>query len=234
MVRERRGFCLLVAGATALVPACKSAPESAAPAPSGPAPSASVPRVIRPEDLPESQRVPTSWPIPDGPRLAILAGQGVGAIRLGATVATIERLMEAPCEFKTDDACRYVARATEFFLKDGVTAEIHTHRQNRPTTPNGRVFGVFNGRTPEGVAFTMLEPAARELLGPPLKTEKVADGSDFHTVEIDTYDGLRVEYDRLDNGKVVVGGMVIVKPDKPPGAKPGAKAPGPAAPAKKK
>jgi hypothetical protein len=30
--------------------------------------------------------------------LAVLAGQGVGPIRIGATVATIERLMELPGE----------------------------------------------------------------------------------------------------------------------------------------
>ena len=219
---ERANLGLLAVVTAGLFSACKgtssSAPGSAG-APSA-APSVAV-SSAPPAEVPERETVPTSWPIPDGPLLGIFAGEGVGAIRLGANVATIERLMEAPCEFKTEDACRYVARATEFLLRDGVTVEIHTHRQGRPTTPRPRVFGVFNGRTPQAVAFTMLQPAARELLGPPSKTEVVADGGENHTVAIDTYDGIRIEYDKLPNGNVVVGGMVIVKSTKPASAKPG-------------
>lgn len=167
--------------------------------------------VLPPPEAPGVDTVPTAWPIPDGPLLGIFAGEGVGAIRLGANVDTIERLMAAPCDVKTPDVCRYIGRATEFLLKDGVTFEIRTHRQDRPTTPKPRVFGVFNGRTPEGVAFTMLQPAARDLLGAPIKTEVVQDGGENHTMAIDVYDGLRVEYDRLPKGSIGVGGMVIVK-----------------------
>ena len=50
--------------------------------------------------------------------MAIVAGQGVGAIRLGANLATVERLMEAPCDEKTPTLCRYVARAVEFRFGD--------------------------------------------------------------------------------------------------------------------
>jgi hypothetical protein len=177
------------------------------------APSASSPPPIRQEDLPEELRVATAWPIPTGIQLEILPGQGVGPIRLGATVATIERLMDAPCEFKTDDACRYVSRGVEFLLKDGVTHEIRAHRMNRPTTPKGRVYGVFNGKMRVGVAFVMLPTAVREFLGPPSKIEPVKDGGEAHTEEIHHYDGLRIEFDRLSNGNLVVGGMNIVRRD---------------------
>ncbi|HVU03215.1 MAG TPA: hypothetical protein VHE30_15750 [Polyangiaceae bacterium] len=190
----------------------------------GAAPSASAPKVIRPEDLPEGLRVPTTWPIPTGPRLAILAGQGLGPIRLGATVATIERLMNAPCEIKTEDMCRYIGRATEFVLKDGATVEIRTHRPDRPTTPKPRVFGVFNGRTPEGVAFLMLQPAVKDIIGPPLSVEEVTTPNDQNTVAIHRYDGLVVEFDKLPNGNVVVGGLTVVKSTSPKGA-PSAKPP---------
>jgi hypothetical protein len=215
---ERVLFGVFVALSALLLPACKStqSPAEGSQATPSAAPSRSVASpAIQPQGPSDERVAPTSWPIPSGPRLGIFAGEGVGAIRFGATVATIERLMEAPCEIKTDDACRYIALATEFILKDGVVNEIRTHRPNRPTTPKPRVFGIFNGHTPEEVAFMMLRPAAQGLLGPPEKTEPVADGGEAHTVEVDTYNGLRVEYDQLPNGNVVVGGMVVVKPTKP-------------------
>jgi hypothetical protein len=128
-------------------------------------------------------------------------------------VETIERLMQLPCEIRTPDSCRYIGRAIEFFLKDGVTVEMHIHRRDRPTTPEGRVFGVFNGRTPEGVAFFMLPSATDELLGPPKKIEPVKEGGPWGTVEIRHYPGMRLEFDRISNGNVVLGGIVITAPD---------------------
>ena len=213
---ERMSGSVAVAIAAFLSPACKSSPPSADGTVAAPSVSAvpSAALVAPAEPVPDPRRVPTIWPIPQGPRLGIFAGEGVGAIRFGANVGTIERLMEVPCEIRTEDACRYIGRGVEFFLKDGVTDEIHTHRLGRPTTPKPRTFGIFNGQTPQEVAFMMLAPAARGLLGKPLKTEKVVDGGDAHTVEVDTYDGLRVEYDQLPNGNVAVGGMIVVKSQK--------------------
>src|SRR4051812_45172747 len=78
--------------------------------------------------------VPTSSvQLPQGPLLAIQAGRGVGPIRIGATVATINRLMEAPCEVQTPEVCRYIARGVEFWLdQKGVTDRIVVHRHERP------------------------------------------------------------------------------------------------------
>jgi hypothetical protein len=167
---------------------------------------------------PPAEVAPSSWPMPSGLRLAVLAGKGVGPIRFGATVATIERLMDLPCEVRTEDSCRYIARAIDFVLKDGVAVEMHLHRVNRAATPDGRTYGVFNGRTPEGVAFMMLPTGVDELLGKPTKSEPAKDPGQWGTVEIREYPGMRLEFDRLPTGKVVLGGIVLYKadvPDKP-------------------
>jgi hypothetical protein len=173
--------------------------------------SAAAPAVSVPDRL----RVDRVMRIPSGPVLQIIPGQGVGAIRLGATVATIERLMDLPCEFKTEHACRYVARAVEFFLDDqGYTNEIRAHRVDRPTTPEGRTFGIFNGRMEEGVTFMMLPKGAQGLIGPPQKTETVTQENPFNTVQVDYYDGMRIEYDRVGPEKIVVGGIIITRGSK--------------------
>jgi hypothetical protein len=168
-------------------------------------PASSPPPAAAPEP---PQRV---WQIPNGPRLGILAGQGVGPIRIGATVATIERLMEAPCEFKTEEACRYVGRAVEFMLDKGVTREIRVHRRDRATTPKPRTFGVFNGLFPQGAQFFMLPAAVHELIGKPKRIETVKDGGEWNTVEVHHYDGMRLEFDRMANGNLVLGGVIIHK-----------------------
>ena len=205
---------ILVASALAAC-ACtcdKSPAASGAPAPP---PSASAAPVARPsaDPIPAELEVPSSWPVASGLRLAILAGQGVGPIRLGATVATIERLMAIPCEYKTETSCRYVGRAIEFNLKNGVTVEMHLHRRDRPTTPDGSVFGVFNGHTPEGVAFFMLQSGVQELLGKPQKTEPVKNANPWGMAEVWYYPGMRLEFDRIANGNLVLGGIVITAPD---------------------
>jgi hypothetical protein len=155
---------------------------------------------------------PSSWPVPTGLRLAILAGKGVGPIRFGATVQTIERLMDLPCEIRTEDACRYIGRAIEFMLKDGVAVEMRLHRVDR-SAGDGRSYGVFNGRTPEGVAFMMLPTGVEELLGAPQKTEAAKEPGERGTVEVREYPGMRLEFDRLPTGKIVLGGIVLTKAD---------------------
>ena len=184
-----------------------SASASAAPPPSAPAPA-------EPDNTPERLKVDRIIRMPSGPVLEIIPGQGLGAIRLGASVETIERLMAMPCEFKTERACRYVGRAVEFFLDDkGLTNEIRIHRVERPTTPEGRTFGVFNGRMRVGVTLMMLPRGVQGLIGEPKKVETITEDNPFHTVEVATYDGMRIEYDRLTPEKVVVGGIVLTKSD---------------------
>jgi hypothetical protein len=192
--------------------------------------SAAPPARSSPPPVIASSQIPLDRVIrlPSGPVLEILPGQGVGAIRLGATVATIERLMGAPCELKTDKACRYVGRAVEFFLDDqGVTNEIRIHRVDRPATPEGRTFGVFNGRMQNGLTLMMIPNGVRGLIGNPQKVEEVKDGGPNHTVEVDYYDGMRIEYDKLPPDRTVVGGIIITKGTKPFASPPAASHPRP-------
>lgn len=150
-----------------------------------------------------------SYLVPVGPRLALLAGQGVGPIRLGATVETIERLMEAPCEEKTATLCRYAKRAVEFELgADGKTIRIHAHRMGR-AAGGGKTYGVFNGGIPPDLQFGMIMPAVQEFLGPPLKVETGTVGAAAETAAQHHYQGMVVEYDRLPTGKLVLGGVRI-------------------------
>ena len=151
--------------------------------------------------------------------LAIQAGQGVGPIRLGATVATIERLMAAPCEVKTESVCRYIRRAVEFDLdKNGVTERIVVHRHDRPAGPDARgepqVYGFFNGAIPPGVGLGMVPKAVLEILGPPVSSERVSSANDFDTVDRHTYPGgMVLEYDEYKkSGRVMLGAVIITKP----------------------
>jgi hypothetical protein len=179
--------------------------ESAPPAATTSAPGAPAPR--------------STVQMPEGPSLAIQAGQGVGPIRIGATVATIERLMEAPCEVKTDSVCRYIRRAVEFNLdKNGVTERIVVHRRDRPAGPDAKgepqVYGFFNGGIPPGVGLGMIPKAVLDILGPPLSSERVSTANDFDTVARDTYPGgMVLEYDEYKkSGKVMLGAVIISKP----------------------
>jgi hypothetical protein len=151
--------------------------------------------------------------LPEGPILAIEAGKGVGPIRLGATVATIERLMAAPCEVKAADVCRYIRRAVEFDLKNGATDRIVVHRHDRPAGPDAQgqpqVYGFFNGAIPPDVRLGMLPSAVKEMMGEPLSVEKVTIQNDFDTVQRAFYPGLELEFDRYKNGNLMLGGVII-------------------------
>ena len=156
--------------------------------------------------------------MPEGPRLAIQAGQGVGPIRIGATVATIERHMEAPCEVKTASVCRYIRRAVEFYLdKKGVTEKIIVHRHDRPAGKDAKgepqVYGFFNGSIPPGAGLGMVPKAVLEMLGPPQSSERVNAPNEFDTVDRDTYPGMVLEYDEYKkSGRVMLGAVIITKP----------------------
>ncbi len=152
--------------------------------------------------------------------LAIQAGQGVGPIRIGATVATIERLMDKPCDVKTAEVCRYIVRAVEFHLnQEGFTDRIVVHRKDRPAgldaSGKPQVYGFFNGGIPPGVGLGMVPKAVLEILGKPVSSERVSEKNPNHTLDRDTYPGgMVLEYDEYTNGKVMLGGVIITKPQK--------------------
>ena len=197
---------------------CKSS-KSASPPATTASPSASV--AVAPSKPPSEVPAPAPPPmgsvqLPEGPVLAIQAGQGVGPIRIGATVKTIERLMEAPCEVKTPDMCRYVVRAVEFDLKDGVTERIVVHRHERPAGVDAsgkpRTYGFFNGGIPPGVGLGMIPKAVYDIIGKPVSSERVTSKNDNNTIARDTYPGgMVLEYDEYSNGRVMLGAVIITK-----------------------
>ncbi len=193
------------------------AASAAAPGPAaGGAGAAEVPKSKR--SRPVAPVAPEPWHIPVGISLPILPGQGVGPIRFGATVETIERLMQQPCDEKRQDApsrlaCRYSAHAIEFFLENGALQRVRIHRLGRPffkePTPD---FGIYNGRFESGVSLGMLQPAVQELLGKPRRVRSVQEPGLFNTVELHEYKDFVLEYDRSQSGQIVLGGIELSAP----------------------
>jgi len=186
---------------------CKSRPEKK------PVATASASAPVR---LPPPDR--RRWPLPSGPVLPVLASQGVGPIRLGATVATIERQMALPCDVKTPEVCRYIGRGVEFWLENGVTQQVYVQRAGRPAGKNkdgsDAEFGFFRGAIPPDVQLGMIPSAIQEVLGPPRKVEKRDAPGTANQVETHDYEGMRIEYDRIENGNLVMGGIRILKEPK--------------------
>jgi hypothetical protein len=217
-MRSRAAWSLLGLGLVVASFGCKS--PAIEPAPAAASASASGTASLPPSPpAPMPPAAPTSTvQLPQGPSLAIIAGKGVGPIRIGATVATIERLMELPCEVKTVAVCRYIERAVEFDLKDGAAYRIVVHRHDRPAGPDAqgvpRAYGFFNGGIPPGVGLGMLPSAVKELMGEPLSVQAVTSANDFDTIQRATYPGLVLEFDRYKNGNVMLGGVIIEKENK--------------------
>ncbi len=150
-----------------------------------------------------------------GVPLPMLAGQGIGPVRFGATKQTIERLMAAPCDDSTETSCRYVGRAVDFKLEAGAVTEIRISRKGREAkrAADGSIieYGFFNGAILPDLYFGMQPAALQEQLGPPLKVEKISPlGTDGFS-ERHVYDGITLEYDLWSNGKLVLGAVILTK-----------------------
>jgi hypothetical protein len=216
----------------ATLAACQDKPLDAAPA-AAPAQS-ERPKVL----APLATTLPT-WPVRIGIPLPILRGKGVGPVRFGARLDTIERLMGDACDEKVplepaakaaagkpapeasggaagvtppppDLLCRYAAHAVEFELHGGVLTRIHVHRVARPFSDD-RGFGVYNGRFDEGPALGMFASAVQETFGKPTRIEPRDGSGPYHTVEVHDYPGMQLEYDRLPNKNVVLSGVILTK-----------------------
>lgn len=190
--------------------------------------SADAQKAARPPPL--APLAPEPWHVPVGITLLIVPGKGLGPIRFGARLDTIERLMAEPCEQKRQDsphvlACRYSAQAVEFFLTDGALSSVRVHRLGRPfgTEPKPD-FGIFNGRFEGGASLGMLMSGVQELLGKPKAVHLSKETNPYGTIEVHDYNGFSLEYDRLDADRVVLGGIVLTAPGqgaaKPSAAKP--------------
>jgi hypothetical protein len=150
-----------------------------------------------------------------GALLPILPGQGIGPIRIGATKATIERLMGVPCEDSTETLCRYIGRGVEFKLEQGAATEMRLSRRGREAkrAPDGTIieYGFFNGAFLPDYYFGMTPQAMQEVLGAPERVEQISPiGADGFS-ERHIHDGVVLEYDRWSNGKLVLGAAIITK-----------------------
>lgn len=160
-----------------------------------------------PLGLPRNQLPPP----PSGPRLAILAGQGIGPIRVGATVATVERHMQAKCDHLDEQRCVYVDRAVEIELEGGVARAIVVHRVGRAALGERR-YGFFNGAIPPDVSLGMTPAAVQKSVGPPSRVEPLATPGPHGTRERHHYEGMVLEYDLVDPPNLALGSVRITKP----------------------
>jgi len=148
-----------------------------------------------------------------GPSFAVEAGAGIGPIRFGSTVATVERHMEAKCEELTEQYCRYITSGIELELKDGAVSGMVIHRRDRPVVGSpGKTWGMFAGGIPPRVMLMMVPEAVIEDIGKPKRTEVVTGENPNWTVRRDFYDGMVLEYDKnRANGRLMLGQIRIVK-----------------------
>ena len=224
-------------GVSLLAAGCRSGDvEPTPPAPSVVAPAVQPAAPAR--KPPVAPLAPEPWHVPVGISLPIEPGQGLGPIRFGAHLDTIERLMGEPCEEKRQDApnvlvCRYSAQAVEFFLTDGAVTSMHAHRMGRPFLTDPKPdFGIFRGRFDAGASFNMLMAPVQEVLGKPKAVHKVTAPNKYGTVETHDYPNFTLEYDKVDADRVVLGGVVLSAPTskRPSGAHPAAAKQAPAKP----
>jgi len=164
--------------------------------------------------------------------LAVLAGQGAGPIRIGANVAQVERLMQARCEVRSENLCRYTSRGMDYNLVGGITQSIYIQRAGRPAgksaTGDDLRFGFFQGMIPPDLRLGMLPEAVQQYLGQPKRVEKVAGPNPQNTVERHYYPGLVLDYDWWpETERLILGGILVVRDPSalPPTMPAGASAP---------
>jgi hypothetical protein len=161
-------------------------------------------------------------PVPVGISLPVQPGKGLGPVRFGATVATIERLMGRPCDERealpaadplgATEECRFFAQAVDYAVGPQGVVRMHVHRTGSRRKADGRSYGVFNGRFLEGVTLGMVPDAVVEGLGRPLRVERPTEPGPFGVREVHHYAGFRLEFERAPNGDLVLGGIELMPP----------------------
>ena len=202
---------LLLLACTGLV-GCDRGKKEETP-PSSPAPSAETEKKPASPPLQEAiQKKMQGSAEPVGPTLVILPGTGVDAVRFGTNLKKLQQLMGASCDILTETRCVYVDRAAEFTLKDGVVSGMKFHRRGRVVSEEGgkepRYYGSFNGGMRPNLMFGLHRHIVEEEYGAPKKKEPLA-GPDGQ-VERHIYDGVILEYDRLENQNIVLAGIEVI------------------------
>jgi hypothetical protein len=181
-----------------------------------PAPAPAVPQE---EEEKSRMQLPPGHIYSVGPQLIFVPGKGAGAIRFGATVETIERLMEAPCDKKTEERCLYSRHAVEFFLKDGVLSRVKAHRRDRkvtdPAPGKDEYFGTLSGLVLPTILLGLHRHVVLEEFGEPSKKEAISPPGPDGLVDRHYYDGIVFEYDQIANGNIVLAAIEVV-PSKTP------------------
>ncbi len=198
---------LLVAGCALWAVACQRKVEEK-PTPTA---TASAPATV-PQASP-SDAVP---PLMRNAAFPVLPGRGVGPVRLGATLATIERLMGQPCGQKDDGACRYLQYGLEFRLENGVTTSIVMHPLDTPanvTDMYGKsTWSHFRGMAPGRVSLGLVPDAVIEGLGKPLQQQPIEPPSAEGYVLTMQYDGLVIDFSRNPKDqRLFASRMTVVK-----------------------
>jgi len=148
--------------------------------------------------------------MPVGPRLVVQPGRGLSAIFFGATRQTIERHMQAPCDVATETRCGYVDAAVEFTLEGGVLSKVEVVARDRPVPGKpGAFYGTFRGILPPRVALGLHQHIVVEEYGKPDRQEDLELKAPTGPIARAYYDGLALEYERIENGNTVLAGMVI-------------------------
>jgi len=159
---------------------------------------------------------------PEGPAFAIMAGEGLGPVRFGATVATIERLMESKCEELTEKYCRYIAAGIEFELENGVVSGIVVYRHDRPVVGSpGKTWGRTRCAILPDITPRVIVSYVHANMGNPQSSETIDEGNPNRTALREHYQGLVLEFDRGEYTKeLVLGSIRILRLDNPPKPKP--------------
>ena len=160
-----------------------------------------------------SKAPPRTLVVPSGPAFAIEAGGGLGPVRFGATVATIERLMEAKCDEISDKYCRYIPAGIEFELSKGVVSGIIVNRHDRAVAGSpGKTWGRTRCVIPPDISPRVIQTYVHSILGKPQASEVVDAANPNRTALRETYPGLLIEFDQGEyTRELIVGSIRIVK-----------------------
>ena len=167
-------------------------------------------KVVKP--LPQLPKKKPPIATPSGLAHIVLPGRGLSSIRFGATKETIERQMQSPCGYLSKTRCVYVDQGLEFFLDAGVLSKIRIHIYNHDSSdvPEAeRNYGAFNGLLPADIRPGLHKHIVLSEYGEPLKVEKPDKSPDFGLQERHIYDGIALEYDRIENGNLVLAVMEV-------------------------
>lgn len=176
---------------------------------------AQAPKKEAPPAPQAAPKAPKGSALPIGPRLIVVPGKGAGAIRFGANFETVKRLMGAECDFETETRCGYVKQAIEFEMKEGVVARIKAYRRGREvagaTSEEQKYYGSFRGVVRPKLMLGLHRHVVIEEFGEPVSKSplKGKEGQ----VERHEYDGIAFEYDKIENGNVVLS-VIDVTPSK--------------------